>query len=119
MIEPITATPRAPPTCRVTSLMADPTPALASGTALMTDSVAGAIAAPMASARKNVTTPSSTAAMSTVQAMLVQSTAATPKSPPAMTRARPKRTDSLFEAPEPTTSPSASGIMHAPACSAL
>src|ERR671920_653871 len=62
MIEPITATPSAPPTWRVTSLIAEPTPALASGTALMTESVAGAIAAPIDRARPKVTRASSAGA---------------------------------------------------------
>ena len=37
------ATPRAPPTCRVVSLTAEPTPALSRGREPMIDSVAGAI----------------------------------------------------------------------------
>src|SRR3954447_22712629 len=89
MIEPMTATPRAPPTWRVTSLIADPTPALAAGTALITASVDGAIAVPIETARKNATSAISGAAMSGVHARLVLSTTATPNSPPAMTRARP------------------------------
>jgi hypothetical protein len=44
---PITATPRVPPRMRVASLMAEPTPAFASGTAPMIDSVAGAPVRPM------------------------------------------------------------------------
>src|SRR3954449_1656271 len=88
MIEPMTATPRAPPTWRVTSLIADPTPALAAGTALITASVEGAIAVPIETARKNATSAISGAAMSGVHARLVLSTTATPNSPPAMTRAR-------------------------------
>ena len=40
---PRTATPSAPPTWRVVSLTAEPTPALASGSEPMIDSVAGAI----------------------------------------------------------------------------
>ena len=41
------ATPSVPPTIRTVSFMADPTPACASGSELMIDSVAGAIVAPM------------------------------------------------------------------------
>jgi hypothetical protein len=41
------ATPRAPPTWRVVSLTADPTPALARGSEPMIDSVAGAMVMPM------------------------------------------------------------------------
>ena len=47
---PMIATPSAPPTWRVVSLTADPTPAFARGTELMIDSVAGAIVSPMPSA---------------------------------------------------------------------
>ena len=45
--EPMMATPRAPPICRVVSFMADPTPAFEGGREPMIDSVAGAIARPM------------------------------------------------------------------------
>jgi hypothetical protein len=44
---PNTATPSAPPTWRVVSFMAEPTPALASGSEPMIDSVAGAMVKPM------------------------------------------------------------------------
>ena len=44
---PITATPRVPPRIRVASLIAEPTPALARGTAPMIDSVAGALVSPI------------------------------------------------------------------------
>ena len=44
------ATPSAPPTWRVVSFMAEPTPALSRGSEPMIDSVAGAIARPMPSA---------------------------------------------------------------------
>ena len=44
---PRIATPSAPPTCRVVSFIAEPTPAFASGSEPMIDSVAGAIAVPM------------------------------------------------------------------------
>ncbi len=47
---PMTATPRAPPTCRVVSLTADPTPAFSRGSEPITDSVAGAIVMPMPTA---------------------------------------------------------------------
>ena len=47
--DPRTATPSAPPTIRVVSFIAEPTPALPGGSELMTDSVAGAIAVPMPS----------------------------------------------------------------------
>ncbi len=46
-IEPITATPSAPPVWRVVSLTAEPTPALALGSEPMIDSVAGAMVRPM------------------------------------------------------------------------
>src|SRR5665648_318487 len=48
MSEPTIATPRAPPTCLVTSFIADATPALAGGTDPITESVAGAITEPIA-----------------------------------------------------------------------
>ena len=44
---PMTATPRVAPSIRVASLMAEPTPALADGTAPMMDSVAGALVSPI------------------------------------------------------------------------
>ena len=44
---PITATPRVPPSRRVASLIADPTPAFAFGTTPMIASVAGALVSPM------------------------------------------------------------------------
>src|SRR6266540_96388 len=43
----ITAVPSEPPTCRVTSFIAEATPALSSGTAPITDSVAGPMIQPM------------------------------------------------------------------------
>ena len=47
---PMTATPSAPPTWRVVSLTAEPTPALTSGSEPMIDSVAGAMVRPMPAA---------------------------------------------------------------------
>ena len=47
---PSTATPRAPPTSRVVSLTAEPTPACAGGREPMMDSVAGAMVSPMPAA---------------------------------------------------------------------
>ena len=43
----MTATPRAPPTWRAVSFMAEPTPARPGGSLLMIDAVAGAISRPM------------------------------------------------------------------------
>ena len=120
MIEPMTATPSAPPTWRVTSLIADPTPALASGTALMTDSVAGAIAAPIDSASPNVTSaeqrgrhvrrPGEARAQDGRDADQAARDHAGPAD------ALPSR---RLDAPEPMTRPSASGSIAAPASSAL
>ena len=45
--EPTTATPRVPPSSRVASLTADPTPARAGGSTRMIDSVAGVVTRPM------------------------------------------------------------------------
>src|SRR5660398_313998 len=45
--DPSTATPSAPPTMRATSFMAEPTPALAKGTAPITEFVDGAITFPI------------------------------------------------------------------------
>ena len=119
MIEPMTATPSAPPTWRVTSLIAEPTPALASGTALMTESVAGAIAAPIDSARPNVTSASSDRRHvrrpreAGAEHRRHAEQAARDDAPPAEAVA------SRLDAPEPITRPSASGSMAAPASSAL
>ena len=57
MTEPITATPKAPATCRVTSFIAEAMPALASGTAPITESVDGAITLPMPNARRKKVRP--------------------------------------------------------------
>ena len=119
MIEPMTATPSAPPTWRVTSLIADPTPALASGTALMTLSVAGAIATPIESASPNVTSPSSIGrhlrrpGEARAQDDADTDQAAGDDLGPADASAR------WLDAPEPMTRPSASGSIAAPASSAL
>src|SRR5215471_322236 len=51
-MEPITATPSVPPTWRVVSLTAEPTPAFASGRAFMMDAVAGADVSPSPPPRK-------------------------------------------------------------------
>src|SRR5436190_5569187 len=48
---PRIATPSAPPTCRVVSFIAEPSPALASGSEPMMDSVAGTIAVPIPNPR--------------------------------------------------------------------
>ena len=54
-IEPSTATPNAPPTCRVVSFTAEPTPAFARGSEPMIESVAGAITLPMPRPSTHVT----------------------------------------------------------------
>ncbi len=46
---PSTATPIAPPVCRVVSLIAEPTPARSRGSEPMIDSVTGAMVMPMPS----------------------------------------------------------------------
>ena len=51
---PRTATPSVPPTSRTTSFMAEPTPALALGSAPMIASVAGAMARPMPAPMRNI-----------------------------------------------------------------
>ena len=56
---PSTATPSAPPTWRVVSFMAEPTPALASGTELMMAPVAGADVTAMPADRRTMA-PTST-----------------------------------------------------------
>ena len=50
---PSTATPRAPPTSRLVSLTAEPTPALASGMDSMTAPVAGAVVMAMPAAQEH------------------------------------------------------------------
>ena len=47
----MTATPSAPPICRVVSFIADPTPAFSRGKDPMIDSVAGAMTQPMPNAK--------------------------------------------------------------------
>jgi hypothetical protein len=51
---PITATPTVAPRIRVASLIAEPTPALAIGTAPMIDSVAGALVSPIPAPMKTI-----------------------------------------------------------------
>ena len=50
--EPTTATPRVPPSSRVVSLTADPTPALSTESDPMIDSVAGAVVDPRPAPRR-------------------------------------------------------------------
>ena len=50
----MTATPSAPPTWRVVSLTAEPTPAFARGSEPMIDSVAGAMTSPMPAAMMTI-----------------------------------------------------------------
>ena len=54
---PITATPRVAPRIRVASLTAEPTPALATGSEPMIDSVAGAMDSPMPTPRMKMADP--------------------------------------------------------------
>ena len=57
MMEPMTATPKAPATWRVTSFIAEAMPALASGTAPITESVDGAMMLPMLNASRKKVRP--------------------------------------------------------------
>ena len=120
MIEPITATPSAPPTWRVTSLMAEPTPALLSGTAPMTESVAGAIAAPIESASPKVTRASSDGRhVRRPQQARAQHRRDADQAAGDHPRPAHAADERGWTRPEPITRPSASGSIIAPASSAL
>ena len=74
MADPMMATPRAPATMRVTSFMADATPALASGTAPMTASVEGAMVLPRPKASTKIVVPTTQYAVSGCQSVIVANT---------------------------------------------
>lgn len=71
------ATPSAPATWRLTSFMAEPTPAFASGTALMTATVAGAMTLPIASGPTKKKSASSQVGVSGCQSAMLAITSAT------------------------------------------
>ena len=119
MSEPMIATPSAPETMRATVLVAEATPDLAAGTAPTTASVAGAITQPMARARPKNQATSTSAFVSGSQSVVNASRMARPVSPAATTRAVPTRPTALLDEPAPIISPSAIGLMIAPASIAL
>ena len=78
--EPVSATPRAPPTNRVVSLTAEPTPAWVRGSEPMIDSVAGAMAKPIPAATIMLATMSN--GYSGVDASQSRAPRSRPPSPP-------------------------------------
>src|SRR5262245_26548478 len=119
MSEPITATPSAPEIIRATVLVAEATPDFAAGTAPTTASVAGAITQPIAIVSPKNQAASVTALVSGAQDMVTARTSARPVRPIEITRAVPSRRTALLDEPAPSISPSAIGLMSAPASIAL
>ena len=85
------ATPRAPPTWRVVSFTAEPTPALASGSDPITESVAGAITSPIPAARITNRHAMSKYAVSTRSPVINRSARAASPRPSATVNFEPKR----------------------------
>ena len=115
----MTATPSAPETMRATVLVAEATPDLAAGTAPTTASVAGAMTQPIASARPKNQRASVSAPVCGSQNVVSASMVARPVRPTATTRETPSCSAALLDEPAPIISPSAIGLMIAPASIAL
>ncbi len=115
---PMMATPRAPPTWRVVSLTADPTPALSRGSEPMIDSVAGAMvrAMPVAMMTKAKNTGVYPAEGSTW--VMTQRPVATVSRPAATTSLVPKRSASLALWGATAIITTAKGMMRTPAARA-
>ncbi len=117
--EPITATPSAPETIRATVFVAEATPDFAAGTAPTTASVAGAITQPIESASPKNQAASTSAPVFDSQSIVSAKRSASPARPAVTTRAVPSRCTALLDEPAPSISPSAIGLMIAPASIAL
>src|SRR5262249_44334651 len=105
----MTATPSAPATCRLTSFMAEPTPACASGTALITATVAGAITLPIASGPTKKKSARSHVDVCGCQNATLAITSATTVRAADTCLGVPSLRLILWLEPEPITSPKASG----------
>src|SRR5437879_13192734 len=113
--EPITATPSVPPTCRVVSLTAEPTPALAGGSASMIDAVDGALVSPRP--------PPSSTICAAISAYPVLAPTAAVQAKPTAIEARPPATTVLVPSSPAARAPStdaaavaiANGARRAPA----
>ena len=119
MSEPITATPSAPEIMRATVFVAEATPDLAAGTAPTTASVAGAITQPIARVSPKNQAASVKAPVSGFHSIVSARASAKPVRPIATTRVTPSRFTALLDEPAPIISPSAIGLMTAPASIAL
>src|SRR5665647_2918903 len=117
--DPTIATPRAPPTCLVTSFIADATPALAGGTEPITESVAGAITEPIARPSTNHQTTIGQTESPGVPNTVAHRTSASKAMPTATTRFVPNLATRRLLLVALSISPSASGIIVPPASSAL
>src|SRR6266550_1305458 len=113
----MTATPSAPPTWRVVSLTAEPTPALPGGREPMIDSVAGAVVKPMPAPKTTRTSPPRTADDINVSEAYIASDAATISSPPVTTRLVPKRSTNRGASGAQPMIPTATGAVSIPALS--
>src|SRR3954453_21120930 len=103
--DPTTATPSAPATCRATSFIALATPAFSTGTAPMTESVAGPMIQPIENAPTQNQTPSGQYGISGVHMVEVSNVRPSPARPAATTRADPTRCESFALEPAPMTRP--------------
>jgi hypothetical protein len=104
---------------RATALVAEATPDFAAGTAPTTASVAGAITQPIARVKPKNQVVSTNALVLGSQSVVTPSKSATPNRPAATTREVPSRATALLDEPAPIISPSAIGVMIAPASIAL
>ena len=114
-IEPSTATPNAPPTCRVVSLTAEPTPALARGSDPMIESVAGAMTLPMPRPSAHVTRMTWRVDESGWSVRNDRKPTPTINSPVATTRLLPKRCTQMLLSGAATMIVTACGSRTAPA----
>ena len=114
---PKTAMPSAPPTSRVVSFMAEPTPALASGTALMMLPVAGAAVIAIPEARSTRATARTTYGVSVPTWLKTAMPSPTMKRPRAIVRPLPMRSASGALRGETTMNVAAIGSVARPASS--
>ena len=109
--------PRAPPSSRVVSFTADPTPAFDRGTDDMISPVAGAAVMPMPAPSTANAAATTRYGVSVVSEVSAAKPTATMPSPAAMTRAAPNRSASAALRGDTATNVSASGRLASPASS--
>src|SRR5580704_4171184 len=111
---PITATPSVPPNRRVASLTAEPTPALAAGTAPMIASVAGALVRPIPVPRKSIWRTMIEYEVDTETVAVHNKPTANETSPAVTTTLLPMRTASFVPTTEATATDPATGRSRTP-----